>query len=74
MTALEELTTQRQRKLNVSALTMQLAAQELEAEGAASLAGSRVQPYVLCLHRGVEHVNLRATFVLVTQKLLEGKG
>lgn len=53
---------------------MQLAAQELEAEGAAAVARDRVQPYVLCLQSGVEHVNLQAVVVLVTHKLLQEKG
>lgn len=53
---------------------MQLTAQELEAEGAASVAGNRVQPYILRLQSGTEHVNLQATVVRVPQKLLEGKG
>lgn len=53
---------------------MQLTAQELEAEGAAAVARNRVQPYVLCLQSRVEHVNLQAVVVQVTQKLLEEKG
>lgn len=39
----------RDRKGHISALTVQLTAQELEAEGAASVARNRVQPYVLRL-------------------------
>lgn len=54
-------------------LTVQLTAQELEAEGTATVAGNRVQPYVLCLQSGGEHVNLQAVVVQVTQKLLEEK-
>lgn len=64
----------RDREGYTSALTMQLTAQELKAEGAASLARDRVQPYVLCLQSGLEHVHLQAVVVLVAQKLLGGRG
>lgn len=59
---------------HTSALTIQFTAQKLEAKGAGSVARNRVQPDVLCLQRGTEHVNLQAVVVHVPPKHLEGKG
>lgn len=56
------------------ALTVQLTAKELKAEGAASTAGQGKQPHVLRLQREAEHVGLQATIVHISHKHLGGRG
>lgn len=52
------------------ALTIQLTAKELKAQGAAPVAGQGHQPHVLHLQGEVEHVGLQAVVVHITHKYL----